>query len=45
MSEKKKQPGTCIVIYDISLRNVAMNFRSGGTSDYDVISNLLFSLF
>jgi len=44
MSEKQKQPETCIVIYDISHGNATVRFRSGGTSDYDFITNLLLSL-
>jgi len=44
MSEKRKQPETCIVIYDISQCNVATRLRSGATSDYEFIANLLLSL-
>jgi len=33
MSEKQKQPETCIVIYDISQDKVATRFWCGGTSD------------
>jgi len=41
MSEIQKQPEVCNVIYDILQDIVATGFRSGGTSDYDFITNLL----
>jgi len=44
MSEKKKRPKAYSVNYEISQSIVATRFRCGWTSDYDFITNLLFSL-
>jgi len=44
LSEKHKQPELYNVIYDISQRIIATGFRSGETSEYDFITNLLLSL-
>jgi len=42
--KKIKQPEVYSVIYDISHGIIATGFRSGETSDYDFITNLLISL-
>jgi len=44
MSENQKQPEVHNVIYDISQGFVATVFKSGETSDYDCITNILLSL-
>jgi len=44
MSEKQKQSEVYNVIYDISQGIVATEFRSGETSDYHFITDLLLSL-
>ena len=40
MSEKQKQPEVYNVIYNISQDIVATGFRSGETSDYDLITQI-----
>jgi len=44
MSEKQKQPEKYNVIYDISQDIVATEFKSGETSDYDFITNLVLNV-
>jgi len=45
ISEKQKEPETCIMINDMSQRSVAMWFRCGEMFDRNLITNLLLSLF